>query len=97
MANLGREALRQYWDERRAHTQAQTKAGRVVIRSEGHRLQVAAPFSKGFNIAAKDLGGRWRYRTKVWSFPWSNRRSVLQLVRDTFGAEAMGSWGDYHG
>lgn len=92
---MPRNALRDYWDRRRSALTTARVGGIVSIRVQGDRLQVSVPYREEFIPAAKDLGGRWRYRTGFWSFPWSNRRSVLALVRTIYGEKAMGAWGTF--
>lgn len=87
--------LRKYWDARKSEIKAAKTQGKVLIRSEAGRIQVAAPYNVGFNKRARELSGRWRHRTGFWSFPWVSRRLVLDLIRDVYGAESMGQWSDY--
>lgn len=88
--------LKDYWKERKAHLERSRADGRVLIRCEAQRLQVSCPYHAEWKRMAVDLGGRWRYKTGFWSFPWSNRRSVLDALRLVYGKQALGKWGDFH-
>lgn len=90
-----RDGFKGHWQRQKETIREAKQQGKVLIRSEAGRLQVAAPFHKIFNTRARELNGRWRHRTGFWSFPWVSRRLVLALIRECFGAEAMGSWADY--
>jgi hypothetical protein len=57
----------------------------VTIKYAGSRMQVKAPFHYQFRKGAIELGGRWRYRSAVWSFKRTSQRLVLELINRVFG------------
>lgn len=96
LSKLERPELRQYWKDRRAKDASEVAAGRVLIRSQNSRLQISAPYNSEFNRRGRELGGKWRQRTRVWSFPWDSHRLVLQLVCTIYGESALGTWNTYY-
>lgn len=77
------------WEARRAEYDAIRRVGKVRLRGAGTRLHVIAPESSAFAVGARELGGRWRYRSQVWTFPGHARRLVVGLIERTYGAEAL--------
>lgn len=59
----------------------------VRVKDVASRIQVAAPFNQEFVKGAKELGGRWRYRSGVWSFPGYQRSKLNELLERVYGHE----------
>lgn len=68
-----------YWDRKREETAAIRKRGLVYIRLLGNHIHVICPYDAGFNREARVLCGRWRERSKVWTFPREIKPLVIAL------------------
>lgn len=69
---------------KRARTDARVE-GKVCVRKVDSRIQVSAPYRDEFVTEARKLGGRWRYRSEVWSFPGSVIRELDALITRIYG------------
>ena len=58
----------------------------VEVRRVMTRIQVRAPYNERFVVKAHDLGGRWRKRLRVWSFPGSKYTEVLETCNTLYGS-----------
>lgn len=59
--------------------------GRIKVSRPASRVQVTAPYNEEFNRGARSLSGKWRHRTKVWTFPSVAYKSVVDLCRTIYG------------
>ncbi len=76
------------WAEVRKEQDTIRDAGRVLIApGGGARLHVVAPKHDSFIQGAIELNGRWRARSKVWSFSGRSKRLVIELANRVFGPE----------
>lgn len=78
-----------YWDQKRADHARITQSGKVKIWQDGRRLHVIAPENPDFVKGARELAGRFRWRTKTWSFDLQSRRLVLALVETIYGKGSL--------
>lgn len=62
---------------------------KVYIRRSGRRIQVAAPYNVEFIKGAKQLHGRWRMRTRIWSFLRQDETRLLSLIKHAYGPDAI--------
>lgn len=61
------------------------RGGVVGTRRIGTRVQVKVPYNKDFIVAAHHMKGRWRGRSKVWSFPDNCLGDLQQALREVYG------------
>ncbi len=73
-----------HWERKREKIKALQQAGNVTITEVSSRLQVVCPESDTFTAGAKELGGRWRHKTGIWSFRLSSKRLVMILIKECF-------------
>lgn len=86
------EAFRGHWDQVKADNKAAEHAGLVMAARRGNRIQVVAPYKPGFPKAAREIAGRWRFRSRCWSFPASNaaqRSALTALIVRFHGADQL--------
>lgn len=57
----------------------------VVVRSNGTDMMVRSPYSDGFRLGARDIGGRWDRAERGWRFPESSHDQVIALVHRVYG------------
>lgn len=77
-------SLSQYWKSKRAEAAHIANSGRVKFTVQGRRLQVLCPDRDEFTSRAKELGGKFKERSGVWTFPLVSRRLVMRLLVDSF-------------
>ena len=70
-----------HWEKKR---QKQNAEG-IQIRQAQGRMQVVVPYHKDWPAKARALGGRWRRRSAVWSFPIASRHIVVEALVQVFG------------
>lgn len=80
---------REHWAKRNAISEASTAAGEVTITSRRKRCQVHAPLNPEFVDGANALGGRWRPKTKVWTFSIRSIHLVVELCVRVYGRDAI--------
>lgn len=78
-----------YWREKRAAKAALTEQGKVLASMYQTRLHITSPFHPAFARGARELGGRWRPRSRVWTFAYDSRRLALELVVTCYGPAAL--------
>lgn len=77
------------WADRDRENKEIRQSGRVrVIRVKG-RLHVISPESDIFMEGARELSGRWKRRSGVWSFPGRSERLLRELIARVYGADAL--------
>lgn len=74
-----------HWNRKRAAAQQMREDGLVHVTQVESRLHVVVPYKEEFTHRAKELGGRWRTRSQVWSFPVAARRLLMELLREIYG------------
>ena len=84
-AGIGRQ-----WDEQRQAQDQVRQDGRYEVHQVKGRLQVVAPFSPAFRAWANSHGGRWRYRSQVWSFPVYMEDQVWAELKRIYGEGSCG-------
>lgn len=77
--------LSEYWAQKKAANQAAQARGDIVTKVVKDRIQVTAPYSKAFIDGAHNIGGRWRPKSGVWSFPFRVRAELLGLLTQVYG------------
>lgn len=82
-------SLKEYWINKRKESANVANNGRVKFTVQGSRLQVICPDSDLFMARAKELGGMFKDRANVWSFPLVSQRLVKSLVVECFGEESI--------
>lgn len=85
MTHPSKEIYKSYWARRNSYAQRAREQGIVLVRQVGNRLQVTVPYSESFVLQAHKIGGRWRKRSEMWSFPVSLRRELLGAISAIFG------------
>lgn len=80
---------RRHWSAQRAARVSAVGQGRVHIWAEGTRLHVAAPYDRRWVTGAAELGGRYREKSAVWSFPRAAERLVRTLAGQLWGAAVV--------
>lgn len=69
-----------YWANKKAARERLRQAGGITVKVVSSRLHVATPYSDEFLAGARELGGRWRKRSHVWSFSVNAEPAVRALV-----------------
>lgn len=85
MSHPSRPALRKFWAKKHKLAEQARDQGIVLIQYAGSRMQVTAPFTEEFLLEAHRLGGRWRTRTGMWSFPEPVHKLVLLHLKRIYG------------
>lgn len=85
MGHPSKPVYRKYWAKRNTYATRAKEQGVVLVRYVGSRMQVTAPYSEAFILEAHRLGGRWRTRSKVWSFPEPVHKLVILHIKRIFG------------
>ena len=60
---------------------------RMIAKKRGSRVQIHTEYNGEFVKRAHLLDGRWRKRSKVWSFPETSWRKLKAAVRELYGEE----------
>jgi hypothetical protein len=84
-----------YWENKREYHATIRKQGRVLVTSVASRLQVISPFNPEFREGAKRIGGFWRSRSRVWTFPGEipdQRIALAELLARVYGADTVPEW-----
>ncbi len=61
----------------------------MVIERYATRIHVACPPREAFKVGAKELDAKWKYRSRVWSFPGVSLRLVIDLCERVYGKDAI--------
>lgn len=61
----------------------------IKFRAVGRRFQVESPYNQEFILAAHQMEGRWRRRSRVWSFPRASYLKVTLAVCRIYGVESQ--------
>jgi hypothetical protein len=77
-------SLKEYWEHKNQIADEIRESGRVWYTQVGKRLHVTCPESQDFIVGAVKLGGRYRHRSGVWSFPISRQLKVRSLAQRCF-------------
>ena len=80
------------WARRKAKRLALIKDGKVTITfvpSAKGRIHVSSPFQGEFITGARELLGRWKAATGVWTFDFRSKRHVIELCERVYGKEAI--------
>lgn len=87
--------FKQLWDRRRVDRTHLVSQGRVIIEltygrlASGGKVHVTCPYNKDFERSAKELSGRWRSTSMMWSFPAVSQRLVVELCTRVYGKDAI--------
>lgn len=73
------------WTQQRERLRAFTEQGRVFVFWCNGRLHVAAPPTYEFERTAKEMAGRWRPKTRVWSFAANQKPAILRALWAFYG------------
>lgn len=85
MGHPSRPMLKRYWSRRNDYATRAREQGIVLIRYVSSRMHVVAPYTDEFVIQAHRLGGRWRKRSGVWSFPEPVHKLVIYHLKRIYG------------
>lgn len=89
MVGIKSDFWKDHWDRKRAKKAKVVDAGAVLVQYEptarGGRIHVSCEYSHEFVKRAKELSGKWRARTKVWSFDACSSRLVVELCQSIYG------------
>lgn len=81
----------QHWSRKRMENRKLQEQGRCVIdivrTGTGVRLNVVSPYHEDFAIGARELLGRWRQKTSVWTFDTRTYKPLLALANRVYGAD----------
>lgn len=78
-----------HWEEVKTKRSAVIASGFAVVRVYRTRVQVISPLNDEFRLAALELGGRWRYRTGMWTFPLAEASKVVNAVMKAYGSSKV--------
>jgi hypothetical protein len=73
-----------FWRRRKADIKAMQDSGKVVFVRDHRRLQVIAPENREFVKGARELAGRFKRKTQVWSFDARLEKKVRELVEQVW-------------
>lgn len=77
------QAFRRHWDGVKRDHRSTEDTGAIEAVRVGTRIQVVAPYSVGFPGDARHIGGKWRHRSRCWSFPASTteeKHAISELL-----------------
>lgn len=78
--------LAMHWSDRHIRATHIRASGRVVLFKVATRLHVIAPFDDRLAPIARALGGRWLWRTKVWTLPRASQGAIVEALKVIYGA-----------
>lgn len=85
MATINKMGFKKYWAAKKANYQAVIDAGLCHIRyMHTGRIHVIAPSGQYFTEQAYKIGGRYRKRTRIWTFPTYKSAHVVELCDRVF-------------
>lgn len=61
----------------------------VSIRRQKGKIQVQTVYSDAWKKEAKAMGGKWRARSKVWTFHAVLAQDIYQILVSIFGKESV--------
>lgn len=71
--------LRDHWNRVKEEHKATEGRGMVEAIRRGGRIQVVAPYRVGFPSDAREIRGKWRPRSRCWSFPGGTTEEKTNL------------------
>lgn len=74
-----------YWDNLRTKFETIRTNGIALIYVKRERVCVVSPYNERFTKRARELSGRWRYRTKQWTFSINALRLVVDICVEVYG------------
>ena len=80
---------REHWQQKAEASKKLTDSGGVLITWQGRRLQVCAPLNPAFVDGARELLGRWRPTSRMWTFNVRSARLVMELCIKVYGKDAI--------
>lgn len=87
------EEWKKHWNDKRDRHSKQISEGKAVVTKTGahygYRIHVVCPFDVDFVDRAKDIGGYWRKRSKVWTFSGGRFEAVHALCISLFGVHRV--------
>ena len=93
MPKRGFSEYKQQWADVAKRRAEALEAGHVLIEcvraGKGIRLHLVAPFSDQLVIRAREISGRWRPKTKAWTFPIRSARLVYGIAMDLYGKDRI--------
>lgn len=76
--------LEQHWKEKKVIAQQDTEQGFIRMTRSSSRIHISCPYSPHFIKRAREIGGRWRPRSGVWSFSGQSIRLILLALSEVF-------------
>ncbi len=86
---IGVTELHRFWEAKREKFEKARNEGIVLIYVSKSRVSVVSPYSQKFVVAAREMSGRWRSRTKQWTFPISGIRLIVEACTDIYGRDKI--------
>lgn len=60
---------------------------KLLATTKGGRIQITAPYSLQFLEKARLLGGKWKYRSRMWSFHLLKKDILLPILCTIYGRD----------
>ena len=80
------------WNRRKARNTTTRGRGQVTVTCQYSRILLSVPFNDDFRLGARALKGRYRYRTRRWSFSRFISPQVAALVARVYGPTGLANW-----
>lgn len=84
---------KKYWDSKRQQLDNIAATGCCIVSlrpsPRGGAIHVHGPFQVEFMNGARELGGRWKRRSKVWVFRPPSILLVIELCKRVYGEKKV--------
>lgn len=83
------------WERKQEARDLARELGHVLITRAQSRIQVISPYNDQFVLGAHALGGRWKERSRCWSFPAHTSAQIAELANliwHVYGLEHVPEW-----
>lgn len=87
-----RNPFEKHWDGVRSRRIKQTNAGSVTVTEHGTRFHIVAPYHPEAARQWKELGGKWRPRSRCWSLSGGQREAVVYILKSFYGDAVPKEW-----
>lgn len=92
MENGDKFSLGAAWHARRRRQMEARADGVVRVARNKSKLHIIAPFDEQFRVGMKRIGGKWRFRSQVWSVDAEQLSEVRKLIAESYGPGKVPDW-----
>ncbi len=83
----GQTGLRKHWSSVRTDFGAVRQLGQCVLMRVRRRVQLVAPYKEECIPVWQAMGGKWRGKSTVWSFPIEVEPKLRAVLATFYGSE----------